>query len=143
MPFTCYIIFNNNNMAMSVNEMDFLQFFYHTGSSIVIALLYKLDSQLLQAPGEVLLPGMFFHRFLQQAFFSSCASSAAALGWDNVTALIEPRVTSLLLTFLWISERKRSNNDSMIVIMKPSAYTISSLTEEEKPRGQGTHAKYM
>ncbi len=27
MSFTCYIIFNNTNMAMSVNEMDFLLFY--------------------------------------------------------------------------------------------------------------------
>jgi len=56
--------------------------------------------------------------FLQQAFFS-CVSSAGALGWDNVTALIEPRVTSLLLTFLWISEK--NSNENMIMIMKASA----------------------
>lgn len=45
--------------------------------------------------------------FLQHGFFSSCASAAGDLGWDSVTAFIDPRVTSLLLTFLWISERNR------------------------------------
>lgn len=50
---------------------------------------------------------IFHQMFLQHAFFSSCASAAGDLGWDSVTALIDPRVTSLLLTFLWISEKNR------------------------------------
>lgn len=88
----------------------FMSYFFLNDSSTVQAEFTTLD------PSSS--PAMFLHRFLQQAFFSFCASSAAALGWDNVTALIEPRVTSLLLTFLWISERRRSNNDSVIMIMK-------------------------
>lgn len=104
----------NTNMAMSVNEMNFLLLFCHTGSFYCTSWIHNSIRILVKSFWT---SRTFFHMFLQQAFFSTCASSA--LGWDNVTALIEPRVTSLLLTFLWISER--NSNDNMIMVMRPSA----------------------
>lgn len=40
---------------------------------------------------------------LQQPPRPSCASLVGPMGLDRVTALMEPRVTSLLATFVWIA----------------------------------------
>lgn len=50
------------------------------------------------------LGGLSHQRFLQQGFFSSGSPAALGTGLARDTALMDPRSTFLLLTFLWISD---------------------------------------
>lgn len=50
------------------------------------------------------------YELLQQPLRSSCASLVGPMGLLKVTALMEPRVTSLLATFLWIAAKDRDTS---------------------------------